>query len=114
VRATVTTTETTENRMWCRVASGSSCLRWVSGVSGRRLLSRTAHRRSPEPRVGSVHVNGVELHYSESTGPTGVTDVSLPPIIALPGALGTAETDFGPQLRGLASELQVVSFDPRG
>ena len=27
---------------------------------------------------------------------------------------GTADTDFGPQLRDLADTMQVVSFDPRG
>ena len=27
---------------------------------------------------------------------------------------GTAETDFAPQLDGLADALQVVAFDPRG
>ena len=32
----------------------------------------------------------------------------------MPGAMGTAETDFKPQLRDLADNMQVVSFDPRG
>jgi len=32
----------------------------------------------------------------------------------MPGALGTAETDFAPQLQGLSDVFRVVSFDPRG
>lgn len=36
------------------------------------------------------------------------------PILCMPGAMGTAETDFSAQLTGLAEQHQVVSFDPRG
>jgi len=39
---------------------------------------------------------------------------SGPPVICLPGALGTAQTDFGPQLRALSKQHTVISFDPRG
>lgn len=39
---------------------------------------------------------------------------SGPPILCMPGALGTALTDFKPQLDGLCDEFQVVSHDPRG
>ena len=63
-----------------------------------------------EPRPGRVHVNGVDIHYVESGG----AHAGLPTLVALPGALGTAESDFGPQLRGLADSVHVVSFDPRG
>ena len=35
-------------------------------------------------------------------------------MICLPGAMGTAETDFAAQLEGLAPSLGVVAFDPRG
>ena len=34
-------------------------------------------------------------------------------MLCLPGAMGTAETDFAPQLKGLEG-LGVVAFDPRG
>eukprot|EP00967_Tisochrysis_lutea_P108650 scaffold168431_cov30-Tisochrysis_lutea.AAC.2 len=53
-------------------------------------------------------VNGVVLHV--------VTNgkAQLPALLCMPGGLGTAETDFGPQLRDLASSFQVVSYDPRG
>jgi len=36
------------------------------------------------------------------------------PVVCLPGAMGTAETDFGPQLDVLSKTRGVVSFDPRG
>jgi len=37
-----------------------------------------------------------------------------PPVVCMPGAMGTAETDFAAQLKGLSSGHQVISFDPRG
>merc|ERR1740130_1732823 len=36
------------------------------------------------------------------------------PVLCLPGAMGTAETDFAYQLDGLSSSHGVVSLDPRG
>lgn len=39
---------------------------------------------------------------------------AAPPIICMPGAMGTAETDFPMQLSGLSKEHHVISFDPRG
>mmetsp|Transcript_55809 Transcript_55809/g.124652 ORF Transcript_55809/g.124652 Transcript_55809/m.124652 type:complete len:294 (+) Transcript_55809:43-924(+) len=36
------------------------------------------------------------------------------PIICLPGAMGTAETDFASQLEVLSQRHTVVAFDPRG
>ena len=56
---------------------------------------------------GKASVNGVDLFY-RTNGDSGL------PIVCLPGAMGTADTDFGPQLRDLADSMQVVSFDPRG
>lgn len=56
---------------------------------------------------GKKAVNGVDLFY-RTNGDSGL------PIVCLPGAMGTADTDFGPQLRDLSDEFQVVSFDPRG
>lgn len=67
-------------------------------------------QQTTELQEGSVHVNGVELYYTESPG----SGSGLPTLVALPGALGTAATDFGPQLRDLGNHLKVVSFDPRG
>ncbi|XP_076132691.1 valacyclovir hydrolase [Alosa pseudoharengus] len=58
--------------------------------------------------AGKKSVNGVELHYQQ----TGVGDHAL---LLMPGALGSGETDFGPQLKGLDKKhFTVVAFDPRG
>ena len=32
----------------------------------------------------------------------------------MPGALGSTQSDFGPQLKGLSDDFTVVAFDPRG
>jgi len=56
---------------------------------------------------GKIAVNGVDLFYKKN-GNSGM------PLLCMPGAMGTADTDFGPQLRDLADTMQVVSFDPRG
>ena len=55
----------------------------------------------------SVEANGVQLHCVTS-GSKGT------PVLCMPGAIGTAMTDFEQQLSGLAEQHQVVSFDPRG
>ena len=55
----------------------------------------------------SVEVNGTSLHVV-SSGEAG------PALLCMPGAMGTARTDFEPQLRELADGFRVVSFDPRG
>lgn len=44
----------------------------------------------------------------------GPVDSSSEAVLCMPGAMGTAETDFAPQLKGLAGKHHVVSFDPRG
>lgn len=67
---------------------------------GQRLMSTA-------PESGTVNVRGVNLFYMKS-GSTGT------PLVCMPGAMGTAETDFGPQLRDLSDTMQVVSLDPRG
>lgn len=81
---------------------------------------------------GKLHINGVDLYY-EKTGNGGH------PLLLFPGALGqsylcihfsyvlavadvwglvtagSAQTDFGPQLKGLNKErFTVVGWDPRG
>lgn len=57
---------------------------------------------------GRQHINGVDLYY-EKTGKGGH------PVLLFPGALGSARTDFGPQLKGLNKErFTVVGWDPRG
>ncbi|XP_036438174.1 valacyclovir hydrolase [Colossoma macropomum] len=57
---------------------------------------------------GKKSVNGVELFYQQ----TGQGDHS---VLLLPGALGSGQTDFGPQLEKLDKRrFTVVAWDPRG
>jgi valacyclovir hydrolase len=53
-----------------------------------------------------VTVRGVQFHY-ESHGSGEV-------LLCLPGALGTGESDFAPQLAELARYYRVIAPDPRG
>lgn len=57
---------------------------------------------------GRVGVNGVNLFYEQAgNGPH--------PVLLLPGALGSTQTDFKPQLESLNRDLfTVIAFDPRG
>ena len=36
------------------------------------------------------------------------------PLLCIPGALGSGDTDFGPQLEGLSASFRVIAPDPRG
>ncbi|KAL4631001.1 Valacyclovir hydrolase precursor-like [Arapaima gigas] len=90
----------------------------VLGLCGRRSAFRTraaakaAHngvmRHCSTKKSGKEKVNGVELFYQQS----GRGDHA---VLLLPGALGSGQTDFGPQIQGLDKErFTVVSWDPRG
>jgi valacyclovir hydrolase len=57
---------------------------------------------------GTLRVRGVDLFYIKNGRETEM------PLLCMPGAMGTAETDFAPQLTGLSDTTQVISFDPRG
>ncbi|XP_056132986.1 valacyclovir hydrolase isoform X2 [Lampris incognitus] len=57
---------------------------------------------------GRQLVNGVNLYYEQ----TGRGEHA---VLLLPGALGSTQTDFGPQLKSLNKEyFTVVGWDPRG
>ena len=101
------------------------------------MLSRVLSRGvSTLAESGTMAINGVNIFFMRS-GSKGF------PVVCLPGSMGTpapqathgsphpssctahtplrtivppetAETDFGPQLKELSSDMQVVSFDPRG
>ena len=81
------------------------------------MFARLA-RSFPPPRLARgfsaatpsfVEVNGQKFHVL-SAG-----DATAPPLLCMPGAMGTAETDWAPQLEGLAAGgRRVISFDPRG
>ena len=70
---------------------------------GRRALSTSVPGTSGKIGVST----GVDIFY-RTNGSSGL------PLLCMPGAMGTAETDFAPQLRDLADTCQVVSYDPRG
>ncbi|XP_063779133.1 valacyclovir hydrolase isoform X1 [Pseudophryne corroboree] len=77
------------------------------------VLRAASHRPAAAPfctavTSGRVHVNGVNLHYQR----TGCGDHV---VLLLPGALGSTQTDFGPQLKYLNKEtFTVVAWDPQG
>lgn len=57
---------------------------------------------------GRRRVNGVDLYYEQTGQGKHV-------VLLLPGALGSAKTDFSPQLKSLNKErFTVVGWDPRG
>lgn len=57
---------------------------------------------------GRERVNGVDLFYQQ----TGKGEHA---VLLLPGALGSAHTDFGPQLKSLSKDrFTVIGWDPRG
>ena len=54
-----------------------------------------------------AQIRGVNLYYEERG--------QGQPLVLIPGALGTGESDFGPQLEQLPEKgLRVITFDPRG
>ncbi|KAG8571594.1 hypothetical protein GDO81_011713 [Engystomops pustulosus] len=63
---------------------------------------------STEITSGRIQVNGVDLHYQR----TGSGEHA---VLLLPGALGSSQTDFGPQLKLLDKKaFTVIGWDPRG
>eukprot|EP00756_Hemistasia_phaeocysticola_P037495 Hpha_TRINITY_DN1669_c0_g1::TRINITY_DN1669_c0_g1_i1::g.48718::m.48718/K18399/BPHL; valacyclovir hydrolase len=74
-----------------------------------RAASSAVWGREPEGRweEAKLDINGAGLLCARN-GSSG------PPVLCMPGALGTAATDFAPQLASLGTAHQVVSFDPRG
>ena len=79
---------------------------WSAHVVPISPVTRSTHSSSLGAS-GFVNVRDAKLFYIKN-GSSGT------PLLCMPGAMGTAETDFGPQLRGLSDTMQVVSFDPRG
>lgn len=58
--------------------------------------------------VNKAVVNGVELAYIQ-------VGTGKHPVLLIPGALGSAMTDFGPQLQTMdRDKFTVIGFDPRG
>lgn len=54
-----------------------------------------------------IEVNGVKIHHEISGQGSSV-------VLCMPGALGSTQSDFAPQLHGLSDVFTVIAFDPRG
>ncbi|XP_005101956.1 valacyclovir hydrolase isoform X1 [Aplysia californica] len=67
--------------------------------------SRTSDRVLKSEKI---HTNGVDFHYTQAGDGAHC-------VLLLPGALGSALTDFMPQLKGLdEKKYNIICFDPRG
>lgn len=67
------------------------------------LLQAIARKLTHMPRVT---IRGVDFHFERiGTGP---------PLLCVPGALGTGLTNFGPQLASWSADFSVIAPDPRG
>lgn len=64
-------------------------------------------RRTMSIASSKILVNGVNIHYEVAGEGSHV-------VLCIPGALGSTQTDFGPQLKGLKDDFTVIAFDPRG
>ncbi|XP_056096489.1 valacyclovir hydrolase isoform X1 [Rhinichthys klamathensis goyatoka] len=77
----------------------------MSSVFRRAAIQRRFYGKSVSDKMS---VNGVNLHYHRAGDGKHA-------VLLLPGALGSAETDFGPQLEQLDKKrFTLVAFDPRG
>ncbi|XP_048063823.1 valacyclovir hydrolase isoform X1 [Megalobrama amblycephala] len=75
------------------------------GVFRRAVIQRRFYGMSVS---GKMSVNGVDLHYQRAGDGKHA-------VLLLPGALGSAQTDFGPQLEKLDKRrFTLVAWDPRG
>lgn len=84
--------------------------RAIAPVECRRGFADAAHVEAPERHERRVRMPGPDLHVVIQ----GNLESGDTPVLCLPGRLGTAVGDFGPQLDGLSHRHGVVSFDPRG
>lgn len=80
----------------------------TAAVAKRLFLFRTLS--TSMKKNASASINGVSLHYeTRGDGPHA--------IVCIPGALGTVQTDFAPQLQYFGEKgrgFTIVAFDPRG
>ena len=89
--------------MWARhgLRGGARLAFSGSRIQTARLLS------SDGAMAQSISLEGCDFHV-RTRGESGT------PVLLMPGAMGTAETDWTHQMVGLSVSHQVVSFDPRG
>lgn len=83
------------------------CRHALNGKIHMALAMRSCSSSSRKSQF--VEVNDRKLFVVSS----GETTTGVP-VLCMPGAMGTAESDFGGQLDGLSQCHRVVSFDPRG
>ncbi|XP_072535522.1 valacyclovir hydrolase isoform X3 [Salminus brasiliensis] len=85
-----------------------NCSRGLHIFTVLRRVSTDGRLFSVSASSGKQGVNGVELHYQR-------VGEGEHPVLLLPGALGSGQTDFGPQLEKLDKRrFTVVAWDPRG
>ena len=77
------------------------------GVQARYYCTLSSGLRSSSISTRS----GINLHVVRSLRNSQSNQL---PILCIPGALGTAVTDFLPQLEGLQNCSEIIAFDPRG
>jgi hypothetical protein len=99
----------------------ASCRTYFSSMSATTMHATTMHATTINCRGVSFQVCTSSSIIHEGGGGVG-TPLSLkalsqhPPLLCIPGAMGTARTDFEPQLCGIPAKVPItmVSFDPRG
>merc|ERR1719313_171665 len=88
--------------------STSSFAAPVSHAAAPSLRPLATQAAAPR-KTQRIRVNGHDIHVVTA----GSLDAGVP-VLCMPGAMGTAETDFSYQLDGLSQKHGVVSLDPRG
>lgn len=103
------------NKMAACVSRGSpgisfacSSVKWLSNLKMLSVINMRMPKSSFSSSVSDkITVNGLDLHYEKAGSHSHV-------VLCMPGALGSTQSDFGPQLTGLSDRFTVVAFDPRG
>ena len=90
-------------------AISSRTAKWRNIIDSSLFLrcSIVAVRKISNTTSAKERVNGVDLHYEVAGNGSHV-------VLCMPGALGSTQSDFGPQLKGLGKDFSVIAFDPRG
>jgi len=97
--------------MLFRILTGS-CLSWTSGTCFRTKTGELRQLRTMASLVDkklklSDGINTISYIETQEA-------MSGIPTLLLPGALGTARSDFGPQLEGMKGKLHLIAWDPPG
>jgi len=83
----------------------------MAAILARFPVYLAALRKSTACMMSTVssktEVNGVQIHHEVAGRGNRV-------VLCMPGALGSTQSDFAPQLHGLSDVFTVIAFDPRG